>query len=158
MLRQLHLICLLLIIVLASVACSSANKPCLKYSRITAGLTFKTQVDTLLRDTTLPDLIITYPALLTAYRFKNLNRVEVDLNTNNGITVLQFSEDSTSASFDEATIYSSKKLNFISKECGYNFFSTIDSVQYSTNLIKKITIPNKTVDDNTNKVNLTIIF
>jgi Family of unknown function (DUF6452) len=148
---------LMLFALMAAAACTG-NRPCLKYSTVAATAAFRSSKDTVIKDSNLANLYLIYPAISAAQKYKNTNKVSFILNTKTNATQVLLAADSLAQPFDTLTIFAKQKLHFVSKECGYNYFFDIDSIAYSKNKIRKITLQDIAVDDNTGKIHMAILF
>jgi Family of unknown function (DUF6452) len=151
-------ICILFFLtMLAFVACTG-NRPCLKYSTVAGTASFKSSKDTVIRDSTLADVLLIYPTLNAQQQYKSTSRVNFILNPSVKETQILLASDTLSEPFDTLRIFTTPSLHFVSKECGYNYFFSIDSLSHTKNRIRKITLTDKAVNDNTGKTHMAILF
>jgi hypothetical protein len=143
----------LIVLVVVSAACSQ-QAPCLKNSTVAARVKYRTTVDTLTRDSVLAQSFLAYPALSAQAASFGVSSAGALLNSSNVNTTLLFSTDSNATLQDTIVVYHKKQLNFVSKACGYNYFFSIDSINYTTNILKSISLRDSLVTDDNSKINM----
>jgi Family of unknown function (DUF6452) len=147
---------LFLIVIIA--ACSKKNL-CLRYTTITAKVNFKTITDSnKIKDSIifLPNYF--YPEINAGAFFFKTNKTNVLLNTQLDSTIVIYQADTLNNAKDTILFFHSKQINYISKECGFNYFFNLKNVTYTKHLIKKIEIIDSLINDNANAQNINITF
>lgn len=69
-----------------------------------------------------------------------------------------FRTDTTSNVFDTITFYYEPTLHFISNNCGYNYFYSIQKVTHTTHMLDSFAIPNSNVTDDAQIENVQLYF
>lgn len=144
------------VVVLLLVACSK-NNPCLINDAVTARMAFKT-IDDSLRE---KDTILLNPSislLNTSYIGFKTNTINFPIASNVAAMDYVFVADTSNPIFDTIHLSYTKSLNYISKECGFNFFYKIDSVYFNKVQIKNIIITDSVINNNAQKVNFKVIL
>jgi Family of unknown function (DUF6452) len=137
----------------------SCNKEgaCLQYSNISAKIDFKHENDTLLvTDTVLKQPILITDSFYTTQKFAKAIQFLMNSTADN----MQFiiARDSTDAVFDTVLLQYTRAPHFVSKECGYNYFYTLQNATTTNNAIKKIKIIQPLVNDDINAKHLQIYY
>jgi hypothetical protein len=148
------------IIAISIVAYTSCKKKdiCLQYSNYTANARFATYTDSnKLKDTFLPKPLIIYGTFGNIYN--NANRASMYLNGATLYTqVLLYPDSAVTNVVDTVTFFYKPSLHFVSKECGYNYYYTIDSIKHKGNAIKKINVLTKAVTEKQNTTHFEVIY
>jgi hypothetical protein len=140
-------------VVTALAACTRQDL-CLRNATIVANISLKTNTDSVARDTTLPQLSIAYPTLSLGARAFGIQKFNMLLNTLQDSTVLYVSTDTIGFKVDTLTVYHKRKLHFISKACGYNYFFDIDSIASKKKIFKSIQITDTLVTDDATRTHM----
>lgn len=69
-----------------------------------------------------------------------------------------FRTDTTSNVFDTITFYYEPTVHFISNNCGYNYFYSIQKVKHTTHMLDSFAIPNGNVTDDAQIENVQLFF
>jgi hypothetical protein len=137
-------------------ACSK-EPVCLRYANISAGIVFKKNIDTLpLIDTVLPHLIMAFDSFYLSNKEVSESRFLVKSTVDSMQIII--TPDSGIAKWDTINLYYNRQLNFINKECGYNYYYQLKNVSYSTNSIKNISIINNQVNNDANAKHLQVNY
>jgi hypothetical protein len=137
-----------LIVMCASVFFSCKKEgACLQYAVISTKMKFVYTNDSLaVVDTILPKPIVYFGQLYNTE--KNRSEISFLPNSNQDSMSIIFAADSAAPLFDTISLYYTRQKNFISKECGFTFFYTINAVSSTTNRIEEIKILNGQVNSN----------
>ncbi len=150
----------LVLIIICCYLLSSCEKQdlCLQYASNNALVRFRTYSDSLkLIDTTMPAPLIVYNGF--ANQYNNASRIGLSLNGSIMHTTAVIYPDSANLNiFDTLHIYYKSTINFVSKECGYNYFYDIDSVTSNAKHIKKINVLNTAVTNKTNVIHFEMVY
>jgi hypothetical protein len=143
---------------IAFISCNK-NKLCLKYATITGAINFTRLTDSnKVVDSSLISAICVYPSVLLEVRNFKTNRIKFLINSNQDSCTFYFKTDTLSLLSDTIDLNYTHTLNFVSKECGYNYFYSLKNIKSTNNIIKKISISDSLINDNANKKNITILF
>jgi hypothetical protein len=150
--------CLILILVASFFAACDKQDLCLQYASNSALARFRTYTDSLkLKDTIMPAPLVKYDAF--ANQFAGSSRITFSLNGNAKVTRAFVYPDSANLSMsDTLFFYYQPKLNYVSKECGYNYFYDLDSVITRSKNIKKIDLLNTAVTNKTNLIHIDVVY
>jgi Family of unknown function (DUF6452) len=151
--------CLFLMISLAISMHYACNKEsaCLQYANISAKIDFKHENDTLL----VTDTILKQPLLVTDSFYitqKATKTIQFLMNSTSDQVQFLITTDSNIAAFDTVDLTYNRIPHFVSKECGYNYFYTLLSVNHTKKYIKKIKIIQPLINDNINAKHLQIYY
>lgn len=138
---------------------SACNKEatCLQYATIGARVDFKTLNDSLKTK----DTVLLKPILLfETFGLINDNVSAMRFTLNSTADSMQFliAADSAKAIFDTIKLNYTRTANFVSKECGYNYYYTLQSARSSHVAIKKIEIIQPLISDNINAKHLQVYY
>jgi hypothetical protein len=152
-------------IVLACIGCISCNKQttCLQDARIVTNVKFTTLNDTLaIIDTTLPKPMLVSDAIAfvgnkNTRTFSFLNNSQTD-----SMTFLFVTDSANIAKpllVDTVQLVYTRQLNFVSKECGYNYYYNLLSITSTKNVLKKVSITQPLINNiNSNATHLSFLF
>jgi hypothetical protein len=148
---------ILLLIATIVFACNKQNL-CLQYTTNSVTVRFRTYTDSLtLKDTILPYPLIVFDSFANVYPASK--KISINLNGHAAKTTAIFYPDSTDLDvFDTLRFYYKPELNFVSKECGYNYNFQIDSITSNQQNIKKIVVLNNSVTSKTNVIHFEIVY
>jgi Family of unknown function (DUF6452) len=137
----------------------SCNKQsaCLQYANITAKIKFVKNNDTLaILDTILPKPILYFDS----FYISSINTKNIAFLLNSTADSMNFviAADSAINKLDTIHLVYNRQVNFVSKECGYNHFYTLQSATATKNAIKKIEIIQPTINSNNNATHLSILY
>jgi Family of unknown function (DUF6452) len=148
-------------VVFAIITCIhfSCNKEsaCLQYSNISAKIDFKHENDTLL----VTDTILTQPILITDSFYttqKFTKSLQFLMKSTSDNMQFVIARDSADAVFDTILLLYTRAPHFVSKECGYNYFYTLQNATTTNNAIKKIKIIQPLINDDINAKHLQIYY
>jgi Family of unknown function (DUF6452) len=149
---------LFLFAILGVAACTKQNL-CLRYTTITAKVNFKTITDSnKIKDSVILLPNYYYPEINTAVLFNKTNKTNILLNTLADSTTIIYQADTLNNIKDTIILHHTKYLNYISKECGFNYFFNIKNAIHTKHIIKNIIVIDSLINDNTNAQNINIIF
>ncbi len=149
---------ILLFLTICSIFSCTKQDACLQYTTNSALARFRTYTDTLsLKDTVMPNPLAVYSNFAIA--FPASTQCTFTLNGQNTFTEVYLYPDSSNlATVDTLLFYYQPQLNFVSKECGFNYFYTIDSVKSTGKYIKKINVLNPEINNKVNTLHLELVY
>ena len=145
-----------LFILFIAAACNK-NAVCIKSTTVNTNIQFSSYTDSNKTiDTLLPQSVIFFDTFYS--NLINTNNFAFQLSSIADSTAIYIQADSNLPMLDTVHFYYTRQLHFITKECGYNYYFTINNVLYTKNIIKKINIINSAVTQNSTNYNVQIIY
>ncbi len=130
---------------------------CLRYANIVATVGFKKNIDTLpALDTLLPNPILVFDS----FYIINIDKAQMQFLMKSTADSMQFTiaADSTTNLLDTIHLYYNRELNFVNKECGYNYFYNMYKIVTTKNQIKQASIITTQVNDNLNVQHINLFY
>lgn len=155
---------MLLISIFLWLGCRKNTTTCYEPKNVNATINFSTklerQIDTLIdsivydttlvtyRDTSLPllnalTLNVDSPIFITSS--SGVSYIGLMLNPSADFTTYRIGYDTGITYFDTITIFHKSTPAFINNNCGYTYFFTIDSIQYTSAVIDSFILQNKNI-------------
>jgi Family of unknown function (DUF6452) len=135
--------------ILMSVGACNKEISCLQYATISAKINFQTTTDS----AKVKDTLLVNPLLVTDSFYqvaRNIRGMSLLLNSHADSMQFLVCADSATLFFDTVQIKYNRTPNFVSKECGYNYFYTITGVTFTTYQLKKVVLINPLINDDNN--------